>query len=308
VTILRWITIALVLLLTLFPSSLIDLSRAQQVDIVVSQTSVRMNMNLVLAENLTDLPSFNIYLTQSNSSSVFQPISNAFRKLVPSANIANLELRARTSNSTGIWLLAENYSITLEGVSTNVGSNIRSNINLVMMNVSQSLIVSNQELNAVGSTYLLAPLNAMDPKSTVYYIDGHQTLSAVIPAQTTITFWLLDFSWVPAVSTWTESNDALKQTTTWSLELPGPRYNLTLGRKSPEGPLLKTWTAIYNPSFKVSVPANANAAENTISFDVPSPLEIIMPALIGASLVILIITYLSDRRLIGVQRLRKKKR
>src|SRR6266705_2906770 len=196
---------------------------------MVSQTSVIMNMNLVLAENLTDLPSFNIYLTQSISSSVFQPISNAFRKLVPSANIANLELRARTSNSTGIWLLAENYSITLEGVSTNVGSNIRSNISFVMMNVSQSLIVSNQELNAVGSTYLLAPLNAMDPKSTVYYIDGHQTLSAVIPAQTTITFWLLDFSWVPAVSTWTESNDALKQTTTWSLELPGPRYNLTLG-------------------------------------------------------------------------------
>ena len=136
-TILRWITIALVLLLTLFPSSLIELIRAQPVDLVVSQTSVRVNMNLVLAENLTDLPSFNIYLTQSNSSSVFQPISNAFRKLVPSANIANLELRARTSNSTGIWLLAENYSITLEGVSTNVGSNIRSNISFVMMNVSQ---------------------------------------------------------------------------------------------------------------------------------------------------------------------------
>ena len=298
----------LVLLLTLFSSSLIDLSRAQPVDLVVSQTSVRMNMNLVLAENLTDLPSFNLYLTQSNSSSIFQPISNAFRKLVPAANIVNLELRARTSNSTGIWLLSENYSITLEGVSTNVGSNIRSNISFVMMNVSQSLIVSNQELNAVGSKYLLAPLNAMEPQSTVYYIDGHQTLSAVIPAQTTITFWLLDFTWVPPVSTWTESNDALKQTTTWSLELPGPRYNLTLGRKSPEGPLLRTWTAVYNPSFKVSVPANANAVENTISFDVPTPLEIIMPALVAVSLVILIITYLSDRRLIGVQRLRKKKR
>src|SRR5438093_272552 len=144
-TSLHWITVVLVLLLTLFSSSLIDLSRAQPVDIVVRQTSVRMNMNLVLAENLTDLPSFNIYLTQSNSSSIFQPISTAFQKLVPSANIANLELRARTSNSTGIWLLAENYSITLEGVSTNVGSNIRSNISLVMMNVSQSLIVSNQE-------------------------------------------------------------------------------------------------------------------------------------------------------------------
>jgi len=148
----------------------------------------------------------------------------------------------------------------------------------------------------------------MDPKSTVYFIDGHQTLSAVIPAQTTITFWLLDFSWVPPVSTWTETNDALKQTTTWSLDLPGPRYNLTLGRKSPEGPLLNALTAIYNPSFKVSVPANAYAVDNTISFDVPSPLEIIMPAIIAISLVALIIAFLSDRRLVSALRIRKKKR
>src|SRR5437879_12670236 len=128
----------MVLLLTLFPSSLIELIRAQPVDLVVSQTSVRMNMNLVLAENLTDLPSFNIYVTRSNSSSILQPISSAFRKLVPSANIANLQLRARTSNSPGIWLLAENYSITLDDVSTSARSYIRTNINCVMMNVAQS--------------------------------------------------------------------------------------------------------------------------------------------------------------------------
>ncbi len=298
----------MVLLLTILPSSLIGLSRGQPVDIAVSPSSAKISMNLVLAENLTDLPSFNVYLSQSNSSSILQPISNAIRKLVPTADIANLELHAHTSNSTGMWYLVENYSITLNGVITDAGSNIRSNISFLKMNVSQSLIVSNQELNSVGSTYLLAPLNAMDPKSTVYFIDGHQTLSAVIPAQTTITFWLLDFSWVPPVSTWTETNDALKQTTTWSLDLPGPRYNLTLGRKSPEGPLLNALTAIYNPSFKVSVPANAYAVDNTISFDVPSPLEIIMPAIIAISLVALIIAFLSDRRLVSALRIRKKKR
>src|SRR5438445_13457741 len=107
-TILRLITIVFVLLLSLFPSSLIELIRAQPVDLVVSQTAVRMNMNLVLAENLTDLPSFNSYLTQSNSSSILHALSSAFRKLVPSANIANLELRSGTSNSTGLWILADN--------------------------------------------------------------------------------------------------------------------------------------------------------------------------------------------------------
>jgi len=306
--ILKWMSIVLILLLTILPNSLIGLSRGQPVDIAVNMTSAKISMNLILAENLTDLPSFDISMTKSNSSSILQPISNAIRKLVPTADIANLELHAYTSNSTGMWYLVENYSITLNGVGIDVGSSIRSNISFVRMNVSQSLLVSNQELNAVGSTYLLAPLNALDPKSTVYFIDGHQTLSAVIPAQTTITFWLLDFSWVPPVATWTETNDALKQTTTWSLDLPGPRYNLTLGRKSPEGPLLNALTAIYNPSFKVSVPANAYAVDNTISFDIPSQLEIIMPAVITISLVALIIASLSDRRLVGALRIRKKKR
>jgi hypothetical protein len=296
------------ILLTIIPVSLLGPSRGQPVDVAVDQTSVKMNMNLVLQENLTSLPSLNIYLAQSNSTLVLQPIYTAFRQLVPSARVASLELHARTSNSTGMWLLVENYSMIVTGATTDLGSSIRANISFIAMNVSQSLIVSNQELNAVGSTYLLAPLNAMDPKTTSYYIDGHQTLSAVIPAQTTITFWLLDLSWVPPISTWTENNDVLKQITTWSLDPPGPRYNLTIGRKSPEGPLIKIWTAVYNPSFKVSVPANALANGNTLSFDVPNPLETIMLALIVVSLTILIVSYASDKRLVGAQRIRKKRR
>jgi hypothetical protein len=301
-------TTVVLLLLAIFPVSFIETSRGQPVDIMVSQNSVQMNMNLVLAENLTSLPAINIYLNQSNSSQVLQPISTAFQKLVPQANIAKLDLHARTSNSSGTWLLVENYSITVTGSNTNLGSSIRSNLSFITMNVSQTINISNQELNAVGSTYLLAPLNAMDPKSTVYYIDGHQTLSPVIPAQTTVRFWLLDLTWIPPVSGWTENNDVLRQTTTWSVAFPGPRYNLTLGRKSPEGPLIKTWIASYNPSFSVTVPANAWADGNTISFDVPTPIETVMPTLVTVSLVALILAALSDRALTSVQRTRKKKR
>jgi len=301
------ITIPL-LLLAILSVSFIETSRGQPISISVDQNTVQVNMNLVLAENLTSLPAISIYLTQSNSSTVLQPINAAFQRLVPNANIAKLDLHARTSNSSGTWLLVENYSITVTGANTNLGSSIRSNISFMIMNVSQSLTVSNQELNAVGSAYLLAPLNAMDPKTIVYYIDGHQTLSPVIPAQTTIRFWLLDLTWIPPVSGWTKNNDVLKQTTTWSIAFPGPRYNLTLGRKSPEGPLIKTWIATYDPSFAVTVPANAWVDGNTISFDIPTPIETVMPILATASLAALILTALLDGSLTRVQRARKKKR
>ena len=195
---LRWIVVVL-LLLAIFPTSLIHASRARSVEISVAQSFVTVNLNLVLQENLTSLPSINTYLTTTNSSAILQPIANAFHKIAPSANIASLELRTKTTNSSGVWLLEENYSITMRGASTNLGSSIRANIGFIAMNVSQSLLVSNQELNAVGLAYLLAPLNAQDPKTTVYYIDGHQTLSSAIPAQTTTTFWLLDLTWVQPV-------------------------------------------------------------------------------------------------------------
>jgi hypothetical protein len=301
-------TILLLLILTILPVCFIETSKGRPIDITVGENSVQVNMNLVLSENLTSLPIFNIYVTQSNSSTVLQPISQALQRLDPNINIKTLTLHAQTSNSTGTFSLAENYSITVTGANTNLGSSIRSNLSFIMMNVSQSLSVSNQELNAVGSTYLVSPLNAMDPKVTVYYIDGHQTLSAVIPAQTTIRFWLLDLTWVPPVSGWAENSNILKQTTSWSIDFPGPRYNLTLGRKSPEGPLIQTYFAVYNPSFSVTVPANAWVDGNTISFDTPTPVESTMPIIIATLLVALAGTFLFDRTLTKAQRTKKKKR
>ncbi len=304
---LRWIMVVLILL-AIFPSSLIQSSRARPIEIAVAQSSVTMNMNLVLQENLTSLPSINIFLTAANSSTVLQPITTAIDKLVPVASVASLELRAKTSNSSAMWLLEENYSITVKGASMNLGSSIRANIGFIAMNVSQSLMVSNQELNAVGSAYLLAPLNAQDPKTTIYYIDGHQTLSSTIPAQTTTTFWLLDLTWVQPVSTWTKSEDVVKQSTIWSLDPPAPRYNLTYGTRSPEGPLIRVYTALYNPTFSVSVPANAWADGSSIAFDLPTPVEIAMPAIAAVSLLALVVGSVLNRRLTSVLRARKKKR
>lgn len=306
----RWI-VPLLIILTLLPSSLIQLSKGQPVQITVGQNSITMNMNLLLQENLTSLPTINTILSQSNSSNVLQPIlqpiNNSINRLVPTARITGFQLHAQTFNMSGTWLMEENYSIIITGANTNSGSNIRSNLAFVAMNVSQALMVSGREINAVGSAYLLAPLNAQDPKITAYFIDGHQTLSAVIPAQTTSTFWLLDLTWVPPISSWPETQDLLKQNTVWTLDLGAPRYNLTLGRKSPEGPFLKIYTATYYPTFTVSVPANAWVDGNTVSFDLPTPSETIMPLIIGVSLVALIIALVWDRTLTRTIRVRKRK-
>ena len=305
----RWIVLAMIIII-IVPSSLIQFSKGQPVQITVGQSSITMTMNLLLRENLTSLPSINTLLTESNSSAtlqqILQPINSSINKLVPTARITGFQLHAQTLNSSGTWLMDENYSIVITGANTNSGSNIRSNLAFVAMNVSQALMVSGQELNAVGSAYLLAPLNAQDPKITSYFIDGHQTLSAVIPAQTTSTFWLLDLTWVPPISSWPENQDFLRQTTSWTLDLGSPRYNLTLGRKSPEGPFLKIFTATYYPTFTVSVPANAWVDGNTVSFDVPTPPETTMPLIMGVSLAALIIALVWDWRLTGALRSRKR--
>jgi hypothetical protein len=300
-----------VIILTVLPSLLVGVVWAQPVQITVGQSSVTMTMNLLVHENLTSLPSINTVLTESNSSTVLQPIiqpiNGSINKLVANAKVTDFELRAETFNSSGTWSLEENYSITVTGANTNTGSSITSNLSFIAMNVSQSLIVSNQELNSVGSAYFLTPLNAQDPSVTAYYINGQTTLSAVIPAQTTRTFWLLDLTWVPPVSSWPETQDLLKQTTTWTLDLGSPRYNLTLGRKSPEGPLIGVYTATYYPTFSITVPASAWVSGNTISFDIPTNWEVAMPLIAGVTLIALIAVSLWDRRLSGILRTRRKK-
>src|SRR5260370_24594222 len=169
------LTVLLLILLALFPSALIQLSKAQPVQVTVGQSSITMKMQLILQENLTSLPSINTNLSESNSSSalqpILQPINSSLNRLVPGATITSFQLHVQTFNSSGTWRLEENYTILITGANTNLGSNIRSNLAFIAMNVSQPLMVSDQEINAVGSAYLVAPLNAQDPKITAYFID-----------------------------------------------------------------------------------------------------------------------------------------
>lgn len=305
--------VALILLISIIVSLALPATAfAAPVDVTVNSTTVVLNMHLVLQENVTNkIPLTHVSVGYSNSSAtlsqISQPIAKAIQRLEPSAKISSLQFDTGTVNSTGMYFLRENYTITVVGANTNLGSSINANLAFLAMNVSDTINIASVEFNQVGPAYLLADLAAQPPTATQYFINGHQTLNAVIPGQTTIAFRILDFSWVPAISTWQSQSDVLNQKTVWTYSQPGPQYNLTFGRKSPEGPLLRTWTAVYNPSIQVTVFSNAYARGTMVVFDQPSPAEVTMPVIVGVSLVALAGTVFLDRRLNRAYRIRKKR-
>jgi hypothetical protein len=309
----RWI-IAFLLVFTVCSSVSVGTARAQSIGVTVGQSSLTLDMNLVLQENLTALPVFNIVVNPSNTSSVYSeavgPINDAIKSLVPTASVSSLTLRAETLNSTKTWLLEENYSVVVTGANTIRGSTVSADLSFISMSLPQPIMIAGQELNAVGPDILLQPLKTISSQYSKlgYFINGHQTLSAVIPEQTTATFWLLNFTWVPAVSTWTSQTDLLGQSTTWTYSQPDFPYNLTLGVPSPEGTLLKSFIALFIPSLNVTLPYNAQINGNTISFHVPASSELVMPVVAGTSLVVLVAATLFDRRITGRLQTRRKKR
>ena len=308
----RAVAILILVTLTLgLGVGLINNTRGQPVEVTVQPDTVTLTMNLEFYENVTVLPPININLGSSNSSetlnTVVQPLQTAIQKLVPTASISSLELRARTFNTTKMWYLTENYTIAISGANTNTGSNVASNLAFLALNMTQPITIANQEINAIGTAYILAPLS-QQPSSTQFFIDGHQTLNAIIPVETTARFWLLDFTWVQPLPTWTEKSDLLGRTTTWTFTPPGPRYNLTYGPPSPEGTLIRTYEAIYNPTFRISVPANAWINNREVTFDLNNPAEIAMPILVAASLAVLLSTILIDRKITSKPRSMTKKK
>jgi hypothetical protein len=283
------------------------------VNVTVASNSITIQMNLSLQENITNLMVVSANIGPENSSAVLQPLAQPFnstiQSYVPGAKLSSLDLEIESSNNTGIWNLVENYSITVTGANTNSGSNIQSNLGFVSMNLTQPLQFDGMELNNIGPAIILPALESKvaEYSSLDYYIDGSNPSTAVIPEVTTSEFSLFDFTWVPQVSTWTESQNVLGQTTRWTYDPTFPRYNLTIGIPSPEGILIKAFTAVYNPSFSVTVPANAWINGNTVSFDVSTPAESIMPLIAGAALIVAISAVILDRRFTRTQRVRKKR-
>lgn len=297
----------------IIPAGTLGLAHGQAVNIVISRDTVTLNMNLALRENLTALPEINTKISLANTTSTVQPIiqtiNNALQNLVESARVSSLNINVKTSNSSSTWLMDENYTIVVAGANTDSGSNIASNLSFIAMNLTQPIQIGSTEINGVGPTYLLpalVDLAAANP-NLVFFIDGSNPRTPLIPEQTTKTFWLLDFTSVPPVSTWNTNNDILAQSTQWTLNPTNPKYNLTLGVPSPEGPILAAYVALYSLSIGLTIPANAWVNGNTVSYDTPTPTEIIMPAILVTSIAIAIATVFLDWKVAKPIRARRKR-
>jgi hypothetical protein len=285
--------------------------------ITVDQKYVTMRMQLKLIENFTDLPRLNVTLT--NATALVNPVQTALQKKVPSASLHFLQLQAQTillNQSQHLWLLQENYTLVIAGANMNAGSRISSDLSFLSMNVSDSISISNVELNTVGAYYLLVPLKTLpQTTSTGYFLDGETFRSTVIPGLNTEKFRFLDFTWVPSISTWTRQDDILKQSTRWDLSPSttnlfqgGFPFNLTVGLVKRENIYLPIYEAIFDPSLEVTISSNAWAIGTTVYFDLPSPLTTLMMAITASVLSIALVGLVIDRRLTRPMVIRKKKR
>jgi hypothetical protein len=301
----RWTPLIIVVLLLILQSA-IHASFAAPVDIIVNTNGADVAMSLVVNDNLTALPAIALHIDPTNSSSIANPLEKAIQKLDPKATVTNLALSVTTRNSTGKWILSENYTFHINGVSDRMGTTVISNLSFLFFNVTDPVIVAGNELNFVTKAYILSALSSQPP-GTTYFINGHKTVDASIPGLTTLSFHLLDFTWISSLPDWTTSMDVLGQTTLWKLNPNGDRYNLTLGPFTPEGVFLKAYEVVYHPQFQVTVRSVAISSGNAIHFDVPSGLELIMPALIVVSIILLVTTLIVDRRLTR-QNVKRRKR
>jgi hypothetical protein len=307
-----WMVIGIVFLAAMIPVS-VKQTHGVPVSVTVNQDSVTLNLDLVLRENLSALPAINSHINLANSTSIIDPFLTAMTKTiqsrVPTAQVSGFDLNIKTTSTGSTWTIEETYTVTVTGANTNSGSNVRANLAFVSLNISQPLMLGSAELNGIGPTYLLPALQAKaeNYSNLQYFIDGSQTRNAVIPEATTQRFWLLDFTWVTPISTWTKVSTTLDQSSRWTLTPANPRYNLTLGIPSPEGTLLSSFVSIYSPSFSLTAPAYSWVDGTTLSFDAPAAADNIAPTLILALIVLLVLTLILNRRITGpLRRIRKR--
>ncbi|HVH14747.1 MAG TPA: hypothetical protein VNA15_03395 [Candidatus Angelobacter sp.] len=311
--------VTLLLVLAAAPLAVRGQSSPGNIDVTISDNVVKIGMSLSLIENFTSLPSFYIHLTPSNSKNVSQPVAAALSRLVPSAVVDSLDLSARTllmNPTTNAWLLQENYTIQISGVNKNLGSTIEIDMSFLRMNVSQPINVQGVELNSLGAAYLLQPLLSLRAQqlqqriqSTAYFIDRKTFTNTVVPGNTTLTFNLLDFTWILPLVGWAHQDEPFDSASTWTLpsNIANP-YNLTVGFRLLESQYVPIYEAAYYASVQITAPAHSWAVGNTIMFDLPSRAEIAMPALLVAGLVVGIVSTVVDRRITKPFKIRRKRR
>ncbi len=304
---------ALLVLALIVTPTIVQNSRAAPVSITVGSSTVSITMTLQLLENFTDLPQGRFLVDGSNSTLIQQlerPMDTAMQRLVPSARVRDITLQAVIGNlSSQLSMIEENYKVVVDGASSDTGGLVNFSLALLSMSDTNSTLFNGTELNNVGSAYLLQPLDNFPTTGTNkyrFYLNGAVFLNAVIPASTTQTFSLLDFSWVPDISKWSNTYEPLDSSSRWSYS--ATPYNLTVALLTPEGQLYRPVVAYYQSSLDLVAPARAWAQGSHLYFNVSTATDYAMPLIVSAALVTGIGSFAIDRRLTGQMRIRRKKR
>jgi hypothetical protein len=314
----------LILSVLLITANTVTNARAQgTMTVNIVQPKVTIDYHIAFYENATTLSRTSVVLDSSNSSQaqLVNSVQAAMQRLVPGVIVdpMTFSFAASTRQSvpnSNMWIMSENFTLTITGAASNKPGTASYNLGLVAMNMSDSLKFGGVEFNNVGPTYLVGPINSQ-VKSTIFYLDrslvrGGPYLNPVIPSLTTQRFSLLDFSWIPKISSWTHTYKPLDTSSTWTLkpgtDFPGLPYNLTMGIKSPEGTLLTSLAAFYNLSLRLTAPTRAVADGSTVSFTMPSTTDFVMPTIVGATLVVAAASFLAEKKLVKPAGQYKKKR
>jgi hypothetical protein len=290
------------LLIVIFLGGLVHAqATSAPISVVVTQNTVTVDLRLQMRENFTSLPIFRVTLDASNSSLIAGPMEKAMQKLVSPAHIVSLTLHAGTSlinSSQQTWLMSENYTIVVEGVNSDFGGTVRSNLAILKMDVSTPIALGGNEINSVGAKYLLGPLKSLTTTSTTtYFLDGATYLNSNVPGNTTAIFNILDFSWVSPVSQWNNQYDTFGSSSVWSFTPNLNPYNLTVGIRHIEDFYFPVYSAIYVPTLELTAPARAWADGTAVVFDLQTPADSVMALIIVTSVIVLAASMILDRRL-----------
>jgi hypothetical protein len=279
------------------------------VNIALDQSGVTLSMNLQLLTNMTSLPQAQLQLPVSNASQVIQPLQKAIQKLVPKAQVQQVSLKAKIGNLTSqLSILEENYTVAITGTNTNTGGLVNATLAFLSLNSSDAIRLGGVELNNVGAAYLLGPIQSYGTTSGRYrfYFDQSIYLNSIIPGQTTQTFNMLDFSWVPKISEWTHQYQPLDSSSKW--DYVSTPYNLTIGLLTPEGLLYHPVKTYYQCSLELVAPPRAWAKGTNVYFNTTTTTDYVLPLIVVVPLATAIGTFVLDRRLTRQTRTRKKKR
>ena len=304
------VTLLLVLTFSLLVAVTTRANAQGMMSATISPPVVALSYSVEFRENFTSLSPSMVTIDDTNSSGFESKVNTAMQRLVPGVHVDPSSFRfqgiiTRANPSSNMWDINENLTGNVIGASSGLAGITHYDLGFLSMNISDSLAFGGLEFNRVGQSYIVQPLDSQR-SGTRYYLDqalirGGPYSNTVIPESATTKFSLLDFSWVPKVSSWTHIYHPFDSSSVWTLspgtDSTGLPFNVTAGIPSPEGTLLTSLTAFVNPRLVITSPARSWSDSSTISYNLTTIAPSLMALTLASIVAVVTGTYFSERRI-----------